>query len=236
MLISLKNITVEHKNHQILNDVSLDIEKGEFLTIVGPNGAGKTTLLKIMLNLIKPSSGRVERNKKIKIGYTPQHINHNHFLPIDVENFVKLNKDVTKDKFSEIVGETNIDLLLGKQLFELSGGEIQRVLLARSLIDSPDLLILDEPTQNLDLGGQLSMYKVIEKIHKNYGCSVVVVSHDLHLVMSNTSKVICLYHHICCSGKPDKIRKDPKFIEIFGEETVDSIAVYNHHHNHQHNH
>jgi len=236
MIISLENVTVEHNNHEILNDVSLDISKNEFLTIVGPNGAGKTTLLKIMLGLIKPSSGKVIRNNKIKVGYTPQQINHNHFLPIDVENFIKLNKKIEKDAFEEIVSETNINTILNNQLFELSGGEIQRVLLARSLIDSPDLLILDEPTQNLDFNGQLSMYKVIENIHKRYNCSVVIVSHDLHLVMSNTRKVICLYHHICCSGKPDIITKDPKFIEIFGEETAANLAVYNHNHNHQHNH
>lgn len=236
MLISLKNITVEYNNHKILNNVSIDIGENEFITIVGPNGAGKTTLLKVILGLTKPNEGSIKKNHKIKIGYTPQHINHNYFLPITVKNFLELNKKSEKAQLDEVINETNISKLLNKQLFELSGGEIQRVLLARSLTNIPDLLVLDEPTQNLDFNSQFSMYKAIENIHKKYNCSVIIVSHDLHFVMSNTQRVICLYHHICCSGKPDLITKNPKFIEVFGTEITDILSVYNHHHNHNHKH
>jgi len=226
-LISLNKVSYNKDSNSIIDNVSLDITESELITIVGPNGAGKTTLLKLIIGNIKATKGKITRSKKLQIGYVPQKLNLSGYLPLSVKNFLSLNKLVIEP---EIITQLRIEKLLDKDFNNLSGGELQRVLLARSLLVKPNLLILDEPDQNLDIAGQTEFYEIIEKIHKKYKMAILIVSHNLNMVMAKTEKVYCLYRHICCSGKPEKIKSDPKFTEVFGNK----FALYEHHHNHKH--
>ena len=234
MLIEGQNITVEKETGRILDNVSLRIDEKDFLTIVGPNGAGKTMLLKCLVGVLSPDSGQVTHKPGLSIGYMPQSMEIDPVLPLSVRRFLSLNLSVKADFLSEIVNETDIAMLLDRQMHNLSGGEIQRVMLARALAKDPDLLILDEPAQNLDISGQLEFYKLLERIYHNRQKAILMVSHDLHLVMASTKKVVCLYHHVCCSGAPQAITRDPEFISIFGDDLSKMMAVYSHEHDHDH--
>ena len=234
MLIEGQNITVEKETGRILDNVSLRIDEKDFLTIVGPNGAGKTMLLKCLVGVLSPDSGQVTHKTGLSIGYMPQSMEIDPVLPLSVRRFLSLNLSIKADFLSEIVNETDIAMLLDRQMHNLSGGEIQRVMLARALTRDPDLLILDEPAQNLDISGQLEFYKLLERIYHNRQKAILMVSHDLHLVMASTKKVVCLYHHVCCSGAPQAITRDPEFISIFGDDLSKMMAVYPHEHDHDH--
>ncbi len=234
MLIEGQNITVEKETGRILDNVSLRIDEKDFLTIVGPNGAGKTMLLKCLVGVLSPDSGQVTHKPSLSIGYMPQSMEIDPVLPLSVRRFLSLNLSIKADFLSEIVNETDIAMLLDRQMHNLSGGEIQRVMLARALARDPDLLILDEPAQNLDISGQLEFYKLLERIYHNRQKAILMVSHDLHLVMASTKKVVCLYHHVCCSGAPQAITRDPEFISIFGDDLSKMMAVYPHEHDHDH--
>ncbi len=234
ILIKTNNISYKADKKTILHDISIEIKKQDFITIIGPNGAGKTTLLKILLGIKKPDIGTIKSKNNLEIGYLPQKIHLDRSIPICSDYFLKLNKEFNKNKLKEIILETKIDKILDKQISQLSGGETQKLLLANALMGDPDLLILDEPDQNLDISGQLQFYELLSKIYKKRKIAILLVSHDLHLVMSSTKKVICLFHHICCSGKPDVISKDPKFTEIFGQDMSELMSVYNHYHTHSH--
>lgn len=233
-LIKANNIVLKRQGKLILKDVSLKIEEHDFITIIGPNGAGKTMLLKCLMGFYKPDLGSVEVKKNLRIGYVAQELTVNQLLPITVENFLKLNKKIKEEELEKIAAEVGITKMLNWQLFILSGGELQRVLLARALLNDPEILILDEPAQNLDISGQLAFYKLLEKIYAKRKISILMVSHDLHLVMASSKKVICLFHHICCIGEPQAVAKDPEFIALFGNDMAKMMAVYNHHHNHSH--
>ena len=234
MLIEGQNITVEKETGRILDKVSLRIDEKDFLTIVGPNGAGKTMLLKCLVGVLSPDSGQVTHKPGLSIGYMPQSMEIDPILPLSVGRFLSLNLSIKADFLSEIVNETDIAMLLDRQMHNLSGGEIQRVMLARALARDPDLLILDEPAQNLDISGQLEFYKLLERVYHNRQKAILMVSHDLHLVMASTKKVVCLYHHVCCSGAPQAITRDPEFISIFGDDLSKMMAVYPHEHDHDH--
>lgn len=234
MIISLKNITILEHKKKILDNVSLDIKEGEFVTLVGPNGSGKSTLLKVMMGIIKPNQGLIEKTKNLKIGYIPQGFFSNTMIPLKVNRFLGLVKGVSQKDVDHILDIQNLKDLKNCLLEHLSGGELQRVLLARALLNKPHLLILDEPAQHLDINGQLQLYKEIGAIQKQHQCSIFMVSHDLHMVFAKTNRVICLYHHICCSGKPDLVAKDPQFKKIFGQDMSDMMAIYQHHHDHIH--
>ena len=233
-LVKASNIFYQIENKTILKDVSIEIKKQDFITIIGPNGAGKTSLLKILLGIKKQNSGIIKIKKNLKIGYLPQKLHIDDSIPISAGYFLKLNKYFDKNKLDEIISQTNIADILDKQIYKLSGGETQRLLLANALICNPDLLILDEPDQNLDISGQLQFYELLNKIYNKRKIAILLVSHDLHLVMSTSKKVICLFHHICCSGKPEVISKTPEFAEIFGRDMSKLISVYNHYHTHNH--
>ena len=233
-LISADNISVIRQGKHILKGVSLKIATKDFITIIGPNGAGKSMLLKCLLGLYKPDKGSINRQKGLKIGYVPQRLLPDHAMPITVKNFLKLRKSTDAESLQKTAEETRIESILNKPLLILSGGEQQRVLLARSLMNNPDLLVLDEPAQNLDVSGQLSFYKLLERIYKERSLSILMVSHDLHMVMATTKQVICLFHHICCSGEPHAVTKDPEFISLFGHDMANMMAVYQHDHNHRH--
>ncbi|MBC8493276.1 MAG: metal ABC transporter ATP-binding protein [Candidatus Thioglobus sp.] len=233
-LIQVDQISLTHHGKSVLDKVSFALKAGEFITLIGPNGAGKSTLIKILLGLIKPDSGQVTKAANIRLGYTPQKFIPNEFIPISVVDFLKLNQTVSADFLHDTAQLTGIETLLNNELKNLSGGEMQRVLLARALLGKPNVLILDEPAQNLDVNGQMHLYKLIQDIHQTQGCAVLMVSHDLHRVMKESTQVLCLYHHICCMGQPESILKDSQFNDLFADQMDDLMATYEHHHNHCH--
>ena len=234
ILIEAENISVIRDKKEILQDINLTIHKKDFITILGPNGAGKSMLLKCLLGFFKPNNGHIKKSEDLKISYTPQDFTIDISMPITALDFIMLNKKVKKKEILNILNELNIEDLIHKQLSVLSGGELQKILIARSLVDSPNLLVLDEPTQNLDVSGQLNFYKFLNKIYHEREISILMVSHDLHMVISTTKKVICLSNHICCSGEPSKITQDPEFINLFGHEFADMMSLYKHDINHNH--
>jgi zinc transport system ATP-binding protein len=235
-LIAVKNINVIRGGKRILHDVSISVTKHDFITIVGPNGAGKSMLLRIMAGLMEADMGRVLRAPNLRIGYIPQKLMPDVTLPISVARFMTLSKKSSADEVEKFADKLEIRPLLTQMLHNLSGGELQRVLLARALMGSPDILVLDEPAQNLDMASQLAFYKLLDEIYATTNISILMVSHDLHLVMASSKKVVCLYHHICCHGEPHVVVNDPEFIQIFGQDMARMMAVYHHEHNHEHAH
>jgi zinc transport system ATP-binding protein len=233
-LITANHLNVIRQGKHILKDVSLSIKPNEFITIIGPNGAGKSMLLKCLMGFYKPDEGNVTQKKGLKVGYVPQRFIPDPTMPITAKRFLKIKKKVKPDDLDQIIHDTNLENILEKPISILSGGEFQRVLLARSLLDHPEIIILDEPAQNLDISGQISFYKLLERVYHERSLSILMVSHDLHMVMASTNQVICLYHHICCSGQPNMVTKDPKFISLFGHEMANMMAMYQHHHSHTH--
>ncbi|MWN32255.1 MULTISPECIES: zinc ABC transporter ATP-binding protein ZnuC [unclassified Gilliamella] len=233
-LISLHKVSVEINHQKILYDISLAIYLNQIITLLGPNGAGKSTLVKVILGLIPYTSGTITRTPNLTIGYVPQSINLNSTLPITVERFMRLNRQLNNEDILSTLLMVKADYLLNKSMHQLSGGELQRVLLAQALAKRPQLLILDEPTQGVDVNGQELLYDLIVDAKQEFNCGVLMVSHDLHLVMAKTDEVICLNHHVCCSGTPAIVSNAPEFISLFGQHGTPQIAVYKHHHNHQH--
>ena len=231
-LIAAEGITVTRRRREILQQVSLTVGEKDFVTLIGPNGAGKTTLLRCLMGFFRPTRGRVWRRPGLRIGYVPQSLNFNRDVPIDVGGFLALNADSRRVPALAEKGECAH--LLKTPLSALSGGEWQRVLLTRALSESPDLLILDEPAQQLDLSGQLSLYRLIGDWHQRHSLGILMVSHDLHWVMSQTRQVVCLFGHVCCHGKPQAVAQDPEFISRFGDDMARLMAVYQHHHDHTH--
>jgi len=233
-LISAHNISLSHHGKPVLDNVSFELKQGEFITLIGPNGAGKSSLIKVLLGLIKADSGDIKRSSSIRLGYTPQTFSPNPFIPISVIGFLNLNQKVESCFMHETALLTGIEGLLNSPLKSLSGGELQRVLLTRALLNKPNILILDEPAQNLDMNGQMHLYKLIQDIHQQQGCAVLMVSHDLHRVMKESTQVLCLYRHICCMGQPETIIKDSQFNDLFADQMDELMATYEHHHNHCH--
>ena len=218
----------------ILDNISLTLNAGEFITLVGPNGAGKTMLLRCLLRVMPADSGRVHHKAGLRVGYVPERIIGENVMPMSVHRFLHLNQKMSHDECDAIMDETQISPLRERTLSTLSGGEVQRVLLARALARNPDVLMLDEPAQNLDINGQLHFYRLIDNIFEQRKLAILMVSHDLHLVMASTHKVVCLYHHICCSGEPSQLRHDPSFAALFGDDMARLVSVYSHNHTHDH--
>lgn len=233
-LLTLGNVGLVRQGRTILKDVNLKIHAGEIITLIGPNGAGKSTLLKLALGLLKPSSGLRTSIKKLRIGYMPQHISLPETLPLSVTHFLKLAKGYQASDLQQVAARLNITRLLDNPMQKLSGGELQRVLLARALLSKPELLVLDEPVQGLDVSGQSELYHLISDLKDELNCGVLMVSHDLHLVMAATDKVVCLNGHICCEGHPQAIQQDPSYLELFGQSMPAHLAPYTHHHDHTH--
>jgi zinc transport system ATP-binding protein len=232
-LATLRQLTVAFGELVVVDRVDLTIHRGDIITVIGPNGAGKTTLIKAILGIQKPTGGSMTLQPSLTIGYVPQHLTLEPTLPLSVRRFMLLSGQPLK-ACREALAKTGGDHLLGASVHHLSGGEKQRLLLARALARKPDLLVLDEPAQGVDINGQAALYDLIRNLRDELSCGVLMVSHDLHLVMAATDKVICLNQHICCSGYPADISHDPAFIETFGRPVAESLAVYHHHHNHSH--
>lgn len=232
-LVRVRNLGVQLQGQQILQDISFDIAPGEIITVIGPNGAGKTTLIRAVLGLQRPHSGSLERAAGLRIGYMPQKLFIDPTLPLTVKRFLTLTRGKPA-QLNEVLDLTGIRPLVDKPVQSISGGELQRVLLARTLLQKPDLLVLDEPAQGVDVNGQVELYRLINKLRDRLGCAVLMVSHDLHLVMAATDRVLCLNHHICCSGLPEQVSNDPAYRALFGKAAAETLAVYHHHHDHHH--
>ncbi|PPI88853.1 zinc ABC transporter ATP-binding protein ZnuC [Candidatus Pantoea edessiphila] len=230
ILVKLKNVSIIYDNRSILNNINISLKSNKILTLIGPNGAGKSTLVYVILDLLIPSSGEISRLSGLKIGYVPQKLYIDLTLPITVKRFMKLSYNSTDNEISLALNKVNASHLLNYQIQNLSGGEIQRVLVSRSMLNKPQLLVLDEPTQGMDVQGQIAMYDLIDQLRYEFHCGVLMVSHDLHLVMSKTDEVICLNKHICCSGSSESVSKHPEFISMFGLHDIQQLALYRHHH------
>jgi len=235
-LLELSGIDLIRGRRHLLQQVELKLGRGEILTVIGPNGAGKTTLLRVALGLLPQSSGRVVRYPGISIGYMPQRLHIDLTFPLRVQRFLAMAGKNLHSRVLPMLEEVGAAHVLRSPLQNLSGGEIQRVLLARALMRDPDLLVLDEPVQGVDVQGQVELYQLITRIRNERGCAVLMVSHDLHLVMAATDRVLCLNRHICCSGTPEIVTNDPAYLELFGPLAVQHLAVYAHDKNHRHVH
>ncbi len=233
-LIELQRLNLHLSGRHIIQNVSFSIETDQITPLIGPNGSGKSTLVRLLLGLQQPDSGTIIRPPKLRIGYMPQKLHIEPTLPLTVQRFMRLAAGSRSDEIVNALAEVKVDHLLKSPMQSLSGGETQRVMLARSLLRRPQLLVLDEPVQGVDITGQIELYQLIAEIRQRYQCAVFMVSHDLHLVMASTDKVICLNHHVCCSGHPENVSNDPSYIALFGQEGADNLALYSHHHNHQH--
>ena len=232
-LIQLENVGVAFSGQPVLQQVQLALRAGEIVTLIGPNGAGKTTLVRTVLGLLKPDSGTVRRKPRLRIGYMPQKLHVDATLPLSVLRFLRLVPGVDRAAAQAALAEVGAEQVLDSPLQSISGGELQRVLLARALLREPQLLVLDEPVQGVDVAGQAELYRLITQLRDRHGCGVLMVSHDLHLVMSATDQVVCLNRHVCCSGHPEQVSNDPAFVELFGQDAK-SLAIYHHHHDHSH--
>lgn len=233
-LAKATKLKVKIENKTVLHDVDFSIDEGEIVTVVGPNGSGKTTLLRTLIGALKPSDGTIWHAPGLRIGYVPQRLNINATLPITVRRFLSLPKKRKSSDIKQALESAGVSTLADRQMSALSGGQFQRVLLARALLEKPQLLILDEPTTGLDQPGSAAMYQQIEQIRSQYKCSVLMVSHELHVVMSASDRVICLNGHVCCHGTPAVVASAPEYRALFGSGTQGALALYRHDHDHHH--
>lgn len=233
VLIEAKDLRLTAGDLVILEDVSLAIHSGEIVTLIGPNGSGKTSLLKALLGLMRCSAGEVIRKPGLAIGYVPQQFAPDLSLPITVNRFIALFAE--REAGQAALRRVGVSTKTGeRQLSALSGGELARVMLARAIASKPDLLVLDEPLSGVDISGEAALYQLIAELRDELGCGILLVSHDLHVVMGKSDRIICLNHHVCCEGDAHSVVKDPAFIALFGSRG--ELALYPHHHDHAHDH
>ena len=232
-LVKLENAGYSQNNNWLVRGVSLVVEKGKIVTLIGPNGSGKSTTAKIALGIYKKIEGKVEKYTK-KVGYVPQKVSIDWTLPLRVNDFMVLTENLKDDAINEALSLTGVEHLKNKNLGSLSGGEFQRVLLARAISKKPELLVLDEPVQGVDFTGEIALYELIKKISDELNCGILLISHDLHTVMSATDHVVCLNGHVCCSGSPIDVAKNNEYKALFGEQASQILSVYEHRHDHVH--
>ena len=233
LLVKLENAGVQRMSKWLVKGISFEISQGQIVTLIGPNGSGKTTTAKMILNIMNADEGQITRNTD-KMAYVPQKINIDWTMPLRVIDFMKITNNLNDNQVVESLTTTGVDKLLYNQIHNLSGGEFQRVLIARAIAKKPDLLVLDEPVQGVDYNGEIALYNLIKKISVNLNCGILLISHDMHFVMSTTDHVICLNGHICCSGTPSSVVKNPEYIKLFGEHNSETLSYYQHHHDHSH--
>jgi zinc transport system ATP-binding protein len=234
-LIRADGLGLQLGGHSVLSGVSMSVDAGEIVTVVGPNGSGKSTLLRLLIGALRPDQGRVTRAPGLRIGYVPQRLAIDHTLPVTVARFLALAGGDPVARAS-VMARVGIDGLGARQMIDLSGGQFQRALLAQALLRAPGLLVLDEAAQGLDQPGVARFYRLIEEIRGELGCGVLMVSHDLHVVMSASDRVVCLNGHICCQGEPTAVSAAPEYRALFGTGTGGALALYQHHHDHRHDH
>lgn len=233
-LVSARGLGVSRSGRTILSNVDIDVHAGEILTLIGPNGSGKTTLVRTLLGLEAPDTGELRRARGLVVGYVPQRFDIDHAIPMTVTRFLSLGSGDRRDQIERVLAEVGASSTSNQQLGALSGGELQRVLLARALLNKPRLLVLDEPVRGVDYVGEAELYTLIEKLRDTRSLGVLLVSHDLHVVMAQANRVVCLNRHVCCSGVPETVAQHPEYVRLFGAEAARTFAVYHHHHDHRH--
>ncbi len=232
-LIRASSLGLSFGKRTVLANVDIQVLPGEIVTLIGPNGSGKSTLVKILLGILQPDQGKIWRKAGLRIGYLPQDFPLSERIPLSVARLVNLNGKAGREDIRKALDETGIAHLIDAKASGLSGGEFQRAMLARAILRRPELLVLDEPVQGVDFAGEARLYSLIHEIKARFGCGVLMVSHDLHLVMGGSDKVICLNQHVCCAGVPVEVAKHPEYARLFGPEAR-NFAVYTHHHDHVH--
>jgi zinc transport system ATP-binding protein len=235
-LLEVDHLSVRYRATDVLRDVSLSIAPGEIVTIVGPNGSGKTTLLRAIVGAVPVAAGRITRAPGLVVGYVPQRLHVDPTLPITVARFLRLPGGAAKADIAAALERAGVPDIGRRQMSELSGGQLQRVLLARALVARPGLLLLDEPTAGLDQPGSAAFYRLIEEVRRETGCAVLMISHELHVVMAASDRVICLNGHVCCHGTPEHVSSAPEYRALFGTGTHGALALYRHEHDHSHEH
>lgn len=232
----LKDISWKINNQEILKNINLEISQGKITTLVGPNGGGKTSIARILAGILLPDSGQVYVKKNSRIGYMPQMVNVDHSIPLRVIDFIALIVDQKKNQqlIIKLAKRLGVEKILNQQLAKISGGQMQKVFLMQAIIANPDILILDEPTQFMDVAGQLEFYEIIEEIRREQECAILIISHDLHVVMQKTDHVVCVNHHICCQGSPEVVNNHPDYLSLFGSSKINNIVIYPHRHDHMH--
>ena len=233
-LIAADHICVRFGAEEVLHDISLSVKPGEIVTILGPNGSGKSTLLRALLGIVPAAEGRITRQPGLKIGYVPQRLTIDRTMPITIRRFLSLPARVRDTQAEEALARVGMAGQGAEQMATLSGGQLQRVLLARALLGQPQLLMLDEPTSGLDQPGEAAFYRLIEEVRRDTGAAVLMISHDLHVVMAASDRVICLNGHICCEGTPRVVSSAPEYRALFGLGTQGALALYRHEHDHNH--
>ena len=233
ILLKVENAGISVNGKSLVRGVSLEVKQGEIVTLIGPNGSGKSTTAKIALGIYKKIDGKVKTYTN-KIGYVPQKISIDWTLPIRVMDFMTLTEELTQDQINSALNLTGVEHLKDKSLSNLSGGEFQRVLIARAISKRPELLVLDEPVQGVDFKGEIALYELIKKISEELSCGILLISHDLHVVMSATDFVVCLNGHVCCSGTPQVVAKNDQYQELFGDRASKILSLYEHKHDHTH--
>ncbi|HVZ06105.1 metal ABC transporter ATP-binding protein [Hyphomicrobium sp.] len=233
-LISARDLWFRRGGRDVIAGVNLDVRPGEIVTLIGPNGAGKTTLVRLVLGIEKPDRGGIVRPPSTRIGYVPQRFDVDRAIPMTVEGFLALGGTPSKDEIESALAEVGALRTMHQQLSRLSGGETQRVLIARALLRQPNLLILDEPARGVDFAGEAEFYELVGKLRDQRHLGILLVSHDLHVVMAKSDRVICLNGHVCCSGKPEHVSQHAEYARIFGPKGAAALGVYRHHHDHAH--
>ncbi len=233
-LLTVDDLSVRYGATEVLRNVSLTMEPGEIVTIVGPNGSGKTSLLRAIVGAVPAAKGRIARAPGLVIGYVPQRLHVDPTLPITVERFLRLPSGAGREEIAKALARSGIPGVANRQISELSGGQVQRVLLARALVAKPNLLLLDEPTAGLDQPGSAAFYRLIDEVRRETRCGVLMISHELHVVMAASDRVICLNGHICCHGTPEHVASAPEYRALFGTGTHGALALYRHEHDHTH--
>lgn len=232
-LIEAQGLTLAREGRSILEHVDIEISAGEIVTLIGPNGAGKTTLVRLLLGLEKPDAGQVRRRAGLVVGYVPQRFDRDPAIPMTVARFLAIGKKAGAAEIQAALGEVGASALADRQLTALSGGELQRVVLARALVRRPELLVLDEPARGVDHLGEADLYRLIGRLRDTRGLGVLLVSHDLHVVMAQSDRVLCINRHVCCHGVPETVAQHPEYVRLFGDEAR-AFGIYHHHHDHQH--
>ena len=235
-LASAHDLVVRYGGRTVLDRVSIEVRRHEVVSLIGPNGAGKTTAVRALLGLIKPDTGIVRQAPGVVVGYVPQRIEPQELLPLTARRFLAMAGRRTRAEIAAVLDEVGAAPLIDRQLSDVSGGEFRRVLLARALLRNPDLLVLDEPIQQVDFAGQLAMHQLIARLRDRRGCGVLVISHDLHLVLGATDRVVCINGHVCCAGEPEAVSRHPEYISLFGPGAAAALAVYTHDPAHRHDH
>jgi zinc transport system ATP-binding protein len=232
-LVRLKGAGLKRSGRWLVRGVDLDVRPGEIVTLIGPNGSGKSSTAKMALGVLEVDEGSVDRRTNLKSAYVPQKVNIDWTLPLRVDVLLRLTQKLSDQDVSEALDSTGAGHLAKAEVRHLSGGEFQRVMLARALARKPDFLVLDEPAQGVDFAGEIVLYDLIKKARDQIGCGILLISHDLHMVMAATDRVVCLNGHVCCQGTPDRVANMSEFKQLFGDK-AGALALYQHRHDHTH--